>query len=424
MIGLLLFGGLIVLLALGVPIAISLGALTVVGLYVSHINMALLAQNALRGSQSITLLAIPGFVLAGEVMSKGGLSKRLINIASALVGHVHGGLSMATVLSGTLFGAITGSAPATTAAIGGIMIDELSENGYTREYSAALATSIGPLGQMIPPSIPMIVWGTLAQESIAKLFLAGVIPGILSALGYMIVSYFYARRRGIQRVGRLHLAAIARSLRDGAWALLAPILILGGIYGGVFTPTESSMVGVVYGLIVGLFVYRELKWRDIPRIFLNAMRTTGMIMFILVMAQSFAWLLAFGQVPTHIATALTAATHSKVLILIVINLLLLFLGAFMETIAAMLILGTVLIHIGNLVGMAPIQLGAMVVINFAVGMITPPIGSSLYVGAAISRLKMETVAAHLLPFFLVLVIVVALVAFVPSVTLFLPGLLH
>jgi C4-dicarboxylate transporter DctM subunit len=330
---------------------------------------------------------------------------------------------MATVFAGTFFGAISGSAPATTAAIGGITIDELERQGYKRVYGGALATAIGPVGQMIPPSIPMVIWGVLSEQSISRLFLAGVIPGLLVAAGYIIVGYFYARSHKIALGKRASLREFGNAVKDGFWALMAPVVILGGIYGGIFTPTEASMVGVLYGLIVGMFIYRELKWRTLFEVILSSMRTTANVMLIIAMAAPFAWLLAFEGIPSLLARQILAISDNPVLILLFINLLLLILGALMDNIAAMIILSSMLTSLGMQVGVDPIQLGAMIVINFAIGMVTPPIGYSLFVGSAVSGISIERLSRNLWPFFLVLLTVLMLVTFVPAVTLFVPSLI-
>ncbi|MDA3920369.1 MAG: TRAP transporter large permease [Salinisphaera sp.] len=421
--GIFLVGGLFLLLLLGMPIAFALGILTIGGIWLEGINPLILAQRTLAGTDVNSLLAIPGFIFAGDLMSAGGLSRRLVRVASAIVGHLTGGLSIATVVAGTFFGAISGSAPATTAAVGSIMIDELEVRGYERGYAAALATAVGPLGQMIPPSIPMVIWGVLAEESISKLFLAGVIPGILAAIGFIVISMLYARRRGVAISDRPSGREVLSAFRNGIWALLAPVVILGGIYGGVFTPTEASMVGALYSLIVGAFLYRDLRLRDLPAILLRSMRTTAVIMFIITMAYGFAWLLARQQIPSEISTALLSVTSNPVIVILIVNVMLLILGAVMDTVSAMVILSTVLMGVGRQVGMDPIQLGAMVVINFAVGMVTPPVGYSLFVGASVSGLRIEEVSRFLWPFMLVLIGVVLVVAFVPAATLWLPGLI-
>lgn len=414
--------GLIVLLMLGIPIAFVLAVLTIGGLYIADINPIIFAQRVLAGTSVSSLLAIPGFILAGDLMGAGGLSRRLVRFASALFGHFTGGLSIATVMAGTFFGAISGSAPATTAAVGGVMIDEMEKHGYKRDYNAALATAVGPLGQMIPPSIPMVIWGVLAEQSIAKLFLAGVLPGLFSAAGFIGVSVWYAKRNNIVAERRATGAELRFAIRDGIWALLAPVVILGGIYGGIFTPTEASMVGVLYGTIAGVFIYRELNLRSFMQTLLRSIKMSGMIMFIIAMAYGYAYLMANEQIPQQIADLMLSLTDNPVIILLMINVLLLILGAVMDTVSAMVILSSVLTTIGVHIGMDPIQLGAMVVINFAVGMVTPPLGYSLFVASAISGQKIEVIARRLLPFMVVFIALILLVTFVPAMTLWLPAL--
>lgn len=414
--------GLIVLLVLGVPIAFVLALLTMGGLYIADINPIMFAQRVLAGTNVNSLLAIPGFILAGDLMGAGGLSRRLVRFASALFGHFTGGLSIATVMAATFFGAISGSAPATTAAVGGVMIDELEKRGYRRDYGAALSTAVGPLGQMIPPSIPMVIWGVLAEQSIAKLFLAGVLPGLVAAVGFIVVSVWYAKRNKVVAEARVTRAELVFALRDGIWALLAPVIILGGIYGGIFTPTEASIVGVLYGAIAGLFIYRELTLRAFLTTVLGSIKMSGMIMFIIAMAYGYAYLMASEQIPVQIANLMLSVSDNHVVILLMVNLLLLVLGAVMDTVTAMVILNAVLTTIGMQLGLDPIHLGAMVVINFAVGMVTPPLGYSLFVASAISGLSLEQISRRLVPFMLVFVVMILLVAFAPGMTLWLPSL--
>ena len=415
--------GLFVLLLIGLPIAFALGILTAIGLWMADFEQMILVQRLIAGSTVTSLIAIPGFILAGDLMTQGGLSSRLLRIASLLFGHLSGGLSIATVMAGTFFGAISGSAPATTAAVGSTMINELERQGYSRGYSAALATSIGPLGQMIPPSIPMIIWGVLAEESISKLFLAGIIPGLLAALGFCIVSIIYAKKYNIAKSEKPSISEILTALKNGIWALLAPVLILGGIYGGIFTPTEASIVGSFYSLFIGIYIYKDLTWKTVPKILLSSLKTTTVIMYIIIVAYGFAWLIASEQIPSQISSVLFSLTNNPIILLLLINLLLLILGAVMDTVSAMVILSSVLMSVGQQIGIDPIQLGAMVVINFAVGMVTPPLGYSLFVASSISGLKVETVAKHLWPFLLVLITVVLMVAYIPAISLWLPSLI-
>ena len=422
--GWLLSAGLIGSLLFGVPVAFALGGTALVGFVYAGLDPLVVARRLIAGTQTLSLLAIPGFLLAGEIMRVGGLTRRLVRIAVALVGHVTGGLSMATAVAGTFFGAISGSAPATTAAVGGIMPDEMERRGYPRAYAAAICTSVGPIGQMIPPSIPMIIWGVLAEESISRLFLAGVVPGLLAGLGFLVVSYIYGRVRAVPRSPRATLAELGAALSSGVWALLAPFVILGGIYAGVFTPTEASMIAVVYSLVVSVAIHRELGWRDLWPILNRSLRNTANVVFIIAMAAPFAWLMSFEGIPQRIAGILLGLSDEPIVILLIINLMLLVIGALMDNIAAMIILSGVLTTVGVQIGMDPIQLGALIVVNFAIGMTTPPIGYSLFVGASVTGVSLERITLALWPFFLVLLAVLALVTYVPAVTLALPDLLE
>jgi tripartite ATP-independent transporter DctM subunit len=409
------------MLILGFPIAFAIGISSVLGLLILHIDMIMLAQRFVAAN-SFPLLAVPGFILAGDLLTAGGLSARLMSIADRLVRHVTGGLGMVSVLSSMFFACLSGSAPATTATVGSIMIPEMQKRGYTKRFATSLAVSVGPLGQIIPPSIPFIVWGVIAETSISRLFLSGVVPGIYDGIAYMIVCYVLARRAGIPKMSRASLRELLDALYKGKWALAAPIIILGGIYGGVFTPTEASMVGVGYGFVVGLFVYRGFRIGELGGLILQSMRTTAVVMFIIAAASAFGWLLAYEQVPAKIVGLVTSVSDNKYVILLLLNITLLIIGAVMDNLAAMIILGGVLIELGGQLGIDPIQLGPIIVINFAVGMETPPLGYSLFVGSAISGLSVEEIAKGMFPFFLVDFSMLLLVTYVPFFTLFLPTL--
>lgn len=414
--------GFLFLLLLGVPIVFAIGISSVVAFWLLHIDVVVLAQRVIAGTQSFPLLAIPGFLLAGDLMSAGGLSSKLMQVADRMVRHISGGLGMVSVLSSMFFACLTGSAPATTAMVGTIMIPEMEKRGYTKRFASALAVSVGPLGQIIPPSIPFIVWGVIAEQSITKLFLSGVVPGVLDGIAYMFVCYILAKRVGIARMPRATFKEFLQAVYEGKWALVAPVIILGGIYGGIFTPTEASIVGVAYGLVAGLFIYRGIKIHDLPPIFLQSMRTTAMVMFIISVASAFGWLLAYEQVPDKIVSMLVSVSDNRIVILLLLNLTLLVIGAVMDNLAAMIILGGLLMKLGSHLGLDPIQLGPIIVINFAVGMETPPLGYSLFVGSAISGLSIEEIAKGMLPFFLVDVGMLMLVTFIPWATLWLPNL--
>ena len=415
--------GFAVLLVLGVPIVFAISISSVVALLILGIDIVMLAQTLIAGIQKFPLLAVPGFILAGDLMTAGRISMHLMKVASGLVRHVHGGMGMVSVLSSMFFACLSGSAPATTATIGTIMIPEMEKRGYSRRFATSLAVSVGPLGQIIPPSIPFIIWGVIAEQSITRLFLSGVVPGIVDGMGYMVVCYFIAKRAGIAKDPRATVREVLRVAYDAKWALFAPVIILGGIYGGIFTPTEASMIAVAYAFVIGVFVYRGVRLSDLGPLILRSMRTTTIVMFIIGMASTFGWLLAYEQVPIKLVSLLLGVSNNKIVILLLLNLILLFIGAVMDNLAAMVILGGLLINLGNQLGIHPIQLGPIIVINFAVGMETPPFGYSLFVGASISGLSIEEIARGMWPFFLVDVGMLMLVTFVPWVTLALPKLL-
>ena len=412
-----------ILLVLGVPIVFAIGISSVIAMLMLDIDVVMLAQRLIAGTQSFALLAIPGFILAGDLMTAGGLSARLIKVADRLVRHVTGGMGMVSVLSSMFFACLSGSAPATTATVGSIMIPEMEKRGYSRRFATSLAVSVGPLGQIIPPSIPFIVWGVIAEQSITRLFLSGVIPGIVDGIAYMVVCYFFARRLGIGKEPRATFRDLLRTAYEAKYSLFAPVIILGGIYGGIFTPTEASMVAAAYAFVIGVFVLKGIRLSDLGPLILRSMRTTAVVMFIIAAASAFCWLLAYEQVPDRLVRLLLSVSDSPIVILLLLNLMLLAIGAVMDNLAAMIILSTLLIDLGTRLGLDPIQLGPIVVINFAVGMETPPLGYSLFVGSAISGLKIEEIARGMLPFFLVDVGMLMFVSFVPPATLFLPKLL-
>lgn len=418
-----LSAGFVGLLLLRVPFAFALAASTVAGLMLSDIEVIVFAQRMISGTQSFSLLAVPFFILAGDLMTAGGLSRRLVGTADVLVRHRIGGLGIVTVLAATFFAAISGSAPATTAAIGMIMIPEMTKRGYDPAFATALAVAGGIIGPIIPPSIILIIWGVMAEQSIARLFLAGIVPGVLLAIGLMVVCWWYAKRTGVPREEPATWRETAAAFRDGKWALLAPLIILGGIYGGVVTPTEAAVVAVVYALAVGFLGYRELTVRELPTIFANSLKTTAIVMFILVAANGFGWLIALERMPDKVAALFAGLSDHHYVLLFAVNVLLLAIGCVMDNLAAMTILASILIKIGNQIGIDPIQFGAMVAINFTIGMATPPFGYALFVGAAVSKLSIGAISRPLMPMLLVMAIVLAIVTYIPAATLWIQRLM-
>lgn len=414
-----LLGAFGVLLFFGLPFAFSMGISVLAGLWAMDIDLVVVAQQLMSGVSTYTLLSIPCFILAGDLMFTGGLSRKLVNIAMVLLGRRPGGAAIVAVASATAFGAITGSANATTAAIGKATIPEMVRRGYSREFSAALAATYGPIGILIPPSIPIIIWGVVANESITQLFIAGIVPGLLIAASLMFMSYLHAKRRRIPvDQGRFSFAALGKALKDGFFALMAPVLILGGIYGGVFTPTEAGAVGVLYGGLVGI-CSREIKVGELPAIILRSMKTSAMILFIVGMSSAFSWIMGFNQLPDRLGEMLLSVSDDPIVILLLINVLLLLVGSFMDELAAMIILSTFLIHVGATIGLDPIHLGIIVVTNLAVGLTHPPLGYTLFTASAISGVPVDRIIRPLIPLVLSELAVLGLVTYFPSVSLFL-----
>ncbi|MCL5045456.1 MAG: TRAP transporter large permease, partial [Actinobacteria bacterium] len=326
------------LFILGVPITFALGAVSLLGLLITGTPLTVLVQRMFTGLDSFPLVAVPLFILAGGLMSVGGISRRLVDFAQMLVGHFTAGLAMVSVVAAMFFSAVTGSAIADTAAIGGLMIPAMIEEGYDRRFSAALLASAGSIGPIIPPSIPMVLYGVMASASIAELFMGGVVPGVMMGLALMAISYYVGRKRGYR--GRARLATpreILRGLQDAVLAMLMPLIIIGGILGGVFTATESGVIAVVYALILGMFVYRELKLSDLPKILLDTAVTTGTVLIVIGTASLFTWFLTIQQIPQSLAQSIVSFTSNKYLILLLINVILLIVGTFIDTISALTI---------------------------------------------------------------------------------------
>lgn len=410
--------GLVALLLIRVPLAFALGLSTIAALLIADIDLLIFAQRMVSGTQSFSLLAIPFFILAGDLMTAGGISRRLVAFADVLVRHFTGGLGMVTVLAAAFFAALSGSAPATTAAIGSIMIPEMEKRGYSKAFAAALAVAGGIIGPMLPPSIPMVVWGVMSETSISDLFLAGILPGILLAAGLMCLTWRYAKKNNLPSQPRASLAEIKQAFNSAKWALLGPVLVLGGIYGGIVTPTEAAIVATCYALFLGIVVYKEIDRKNIVRVTKDSLKTMTMVMFIIAMANGFGWMIAFEQIPMQVTSTLESFSDTPVLYLLMINLLMLVIGCVMDNLAAMIILASFLIPIGQQLGLDPVQFGAMVAINFTIGMATPPFGYTIFVGAAISRLSIGQIARPLLPMLGVMIAVLMAVAFIPSTTLF------
>ncbi len=409
------------LAAISVPFAIAIGLATMAVVVVADIEPAFFAQQMVAGSQSFSLLAIPLFMLAGELMTAGGLSARLVHAAGVLVRHRTGGLAMVTVIASAVFAAISGSAPATTAAMGSIMIPAMTRAGYDKGFATAVAVSSGVLGPLIPPSIAFVIWGVIAEQSIGRLFLSGVVPGLAIVAGLLVVCYVHARRHGVPLEERATWRETRTAFWDAKWALLSPAIVLGGIYGGVFTPTEAAGVSCVYAILVGLLIERQLTLRGLPDLFIRAVRTSAMVMAIVAVSTGFGVLVAQDQIAVKLAEWLAASVDQRWVALAGLNIVFFLLAAVMDEIAIMVIFGPMLIAIASRFGVDPIHFGAIIVTNVAIGMAAPPIGYCLFIGMAISGLSLGAVARRIWPMILVMLIVLFLTTYVPQFALLLAG---
>ena len=421
-----IFISLFVLLLLSVPIGICLGLATMIAMiFVDGTPpMVLLARSVVTGADSFPLIAVPLFILAGDLMQHGGMSRRLVSFANALIGHIHSGLAYVNVLACVFFAAISGSSPATVAAIGSNMIPEMEKVGYSRRFSGALTASSGMIGVMIPPSIPFIIYGVTAEVSIGKLFLAGIIPGVLFAIMFMVVARMLLRKDTEVQESTTEFSKIGvwQNFRESIWALLVPGIILGGIYSGAFTPTEAGAVAVVYAAVVGIFVYGDLGIKDLPEVLAQSAKTSGTILVLVIMATAFGRLITLARIPADLSIAITSMSDNPIIILLLINLLLLVIGMFMETISSIIIMTPILLPVATALGVDPIAFGVILTVNLAIGFCTPPLGVNLFVASGISGVSIERLSKAILPFFAGMLVLLMLITYVPAISLALPYL--
>jgi C4-dicarboxylate transporter, DctM subunit len=423
----LLFISLFVFLLIGVPVAIALGASALVTIYfTTTLPLTIMTQKAFTALDSFPLLAIPFFMLAGVLMGKGGVSRRLLTLATMLVGWMVGGLAMVTVVTCMFFAAISGSGPATVAAIGSFMIPSMKEKKYDEGFAAAVTAAAGSIGVIIPPSIPFVMYGVIGGVSVGGMFLAGIIPGIIIGLGLMAVSYFIAKKRDYKPETTVNYTfkEVLRALWDAKWALMIPVIILGGIYGGVFSPTEAAVVACVYGIIIGLFIHKEMTLKDIYDCIRESVVINATTMIIVGLSISFAYIMTLEQIPNTIAGFITELSSNPIVILLVINILLLIVGMFIDTISALVVLTPILLPIVTAVGIDPIHFGVILVANLAIGFITPPLGVNLFVASSISGIKLEKIVMAIMPFLLSMIITLLLITYIPALSMWLPTFLE
>jgi len=411
-------------LLLGVPIAVSLGFASIVTLLLfSDQTMLSLVQKFFHTMHVYPLLAIPFFILAGMFMTSGGVARRMIDFANAVVGHFSGGLAMASVLACMLFAAVSGSSPATVVAVGSIVIAGMVDSGYSRGFAAGVICNAGTLGILIPPSIVMVIYGATTETSIGALFMAGIIPGLLLTVSMMLAIYVIARRMKLPCQEWGGWLKVFVTGRRAIWGLMLVFIIMGGIYGGVFTPTEAAAVSAVYAFLVAVFVHRDLRIKDVPDVLVDAGKVTSMLMFIIANAFLFAFVLTTEQIPQQASQAIIEMGLPAWGFLLAVNILLLIAGNFMEPSSVILILAPVLFPIAMELGIDPVHLGIIMVVNLEIGMVTPPVGLNLFVTAGVAQMPMEQVIRAALPWLLVLISVLIIVTYVPIISLFIPGLM-
>lgn len=418
-----LFIVLIIALVVNVPVGIAIGVSSLAAVLADgRLSSTYIVQQLVTSADSFPLMAIPLFILAGELMSAGGVSKRILNVCNVFFGRNTGGLAIVTVIVCMFFAAVSGSGPATVAAVGSMVVPTMLEKGYSKSFTLALIATAGSIGVVIPPSIPMVIYGVSTSTSISGMFMAGFLPGILIGIGLIICCYFYCKKQGWKGDDRRYtvkekLAAVW----DAKWALINPVIILGGIYAGIFTPTEAAAVAAVYAFICGTFIHRELNIKNIFDPIAASCSTTGTTMVIIGCATAFTKILTIQRIPDMITKGISGLTTNYVLILLLINLLLLIVGCFMDTTPAMMVLSPILLPIALSIGMNPIHFGVIMVVNLAIGFITPPLGINLFVAARVGREPLETVTSGIMRFMVVMLICLMLITFIPAISMLIPN---
>ncbi len=419
--GILVVVVLILTLLLSVPVGMALGVTAFIGiLYINPGFLSLLPQKFLAGMDSFPLLAIPLFILAGSIMSYGGIARRIVDMSLVFVGRIPGGLGLVTIISTAFFGAICGSSSAKTAAIGSVMLPEMERNKYPSAFSTGLFAAAGGGTTTVPPSIDLIIVGVVANISIAGLFAAGILPTLVNMAALFILTWFYAKKLDLPLAPKISLQQKIKLCLDGFFPILMIVIILGGIYGGIFTPTEASAIAVVYGFILSFFVYKELKLPDIPKALLHTASLTGVVLLVMSMAVIFSYVLTLERIPHTIAQIIVQYADNWVIFVILVNVVFLTLGMIMDALPAYVVLLPILVPVGIELGMEPVHLGILIITNVGLGMITPPVGITLYVSCGISKIPVESIFKTLIPFLIALFISLIIISYIPEITLLLP----
>ncbi|GGY00848.1 ABC transporter permease [Litchfieldella qijiaojingensis] len=420
-----LFASLFTMLVMGVPIAIGLAGSCLMYVYLSgQVPDVVVAHRMINGVDSFPLLAIPFFILAGNLMNNGGITTRIFAFAKALMGWMRGGLGHVNVGASIIFSGMSGAAVADAGGLGTIEIKAMRDAGYDQDFSVGITAASSTIGPIIPPSLPMVIYGVMASASVGQLFAAGLIPGLLMGAVLMVMITLLARRRGYPRDARFSVSFLRESAKRAFLSLLTPVIIVGGIISGAFTPTEAAIAAVIYALFLGVVVYRTLTWRRLLKVSMETIETTAIILFIVAGASIFAWILTSNQVTQHVVALLGPFSDNPIVILLLINLVLLVVGCFMETIAAITILVPVLLPVAVAAGVDPVHFGVIMVLNLMIGLLTPPVGMVLYVLSRVSNISFERCMRGTLPFLVPLFIALLLVTFVPAISMWLPTLIY
>ncbi|MCC2818602.1 TRAP transporter large permease [Lachnoclostridium pacaense] len=414
----------LILLLIGVPIAFSLGLSSLFYLFTNNIPLTVIAQKFYSGMDSFTLLCIPGFMLAGALMNGGGITRRILDFCNSFLGHFRGSLALVNIVASMVFAGISGTAIADVCSLGSMLIPAMVDDGYDDDFSVAVTAASSVVGPIIPPSVPMVIAGSCVSISVGKMFQAGIIPGILLGLALCIPTYIISVKRNYPRHEKASWRVRLETTKDAIWAMLMPVILLGGILSGVFTPTEASIVTCAYALVVGVFVYKEIRIMDVPRIVWENIRACASIIVLIGLANVFAYILTAERIPQMVANSILSITDNRVVVILLINVVLLFVGMFMESLAAILITFPVLLPVATAVGMEPVHFALMAILNLMLGLTTPPVGMCVCTGAQIGKISAFKAFKATVPFLATSLIVLALVSFVPQLTLWIPSILN
>ena len=413
----------LVLLLIGVPIAFSLGLSSLFYLFTNNIPLTVISQKFYSGMDSFTLLCIPGFMLAGALMNGGGITRRILNFCNSFLGHFRGSLALVNIVASMVFAGISGTAIADVCSLGSMLIPAMVDDGYDDDFSVAVTAASSVVGPIIPPSVPMVIAGSCVSISVGKMFQAGIIPGILLGMALCIPTYIISVKRNYPRHDRAGWKVRLETTKDAIWAMLMPVILLGGILSGVFTPTEASIVTCVYALVVGVFVYKEIQITDVPRIVWENIRACASIIVLIGLANVFAYILTAERIPQMVANSILSITDNRIVVILLINVVLLFVGMFMESLAAILITFPVLLPVATAVGMEPVHFALMAILNLMLGLTTPPVGMCVCTGAQIGKISAFKAFKATIPFLATSLIVLMLVSFIPQLTLWIPSIL-